>query len=727
MQTSPKGKTKAGFKSPFDRAKRAGLRRSFTTAAWVALCMAGSVKASGAGQGSQTLGEVVVTATAGTLLSPDFDSAAARLRQIPGDVTAVSPAHFQTSRGSYLEDFLPYVAGVIIQSSQGSEDTQVSVRGSGIQSDAIAGLEVLLDGMAINQGDGEAFLQDLDLRTVKYAEVYKGADALRYGGITLGGAVNLITMTGREAPPLEAWGTAGSFGLFEEGFLSGWSKGPYDALLSVSSHFLDGFRDHSQENDQKLFLSLGQQINESAENCLYLFMGAVRQNNPASLTKEEMYANPTQTDPESIAQNWDTNWDYSRLVDRFDVKGDDWQFQIGAYWNHRDQLQRQEFDDDNPIGIVRFYSNDFGGDAAFESTAELFGQRNRFTIGILPTFEAEDDTSYENLNGNAGPIISNDDTWAANVVLYAENQHYLTQSLSIVTGAQFAYVQRAYQDRLDNPADGNQTNTEDYKSFNPKVGALYEWNDNTRTYLNVSRSFEPPSFDESVSSADDGDLLFNRLKAQSAITAEAGTRGKLGPLSWDLAIFHSWIRNLLLDLTDGSGNPLGTVNAARTDHQGIEAELETELAHGLLAHGSAASDEDRLSLEQTYTFSDFHFRDDPVYGDNRIAGTPVDYYKAELLYEHPCGFYCGPNVEWNMVKYPVDEANTLFADPYALLGFRMGYKSPKGYELYLEAKNLTDKIYAATVEPVGNAQLEGADDFNPGNGRAYYGGVSWTW
>ena len=103
-------------------------------------------------------------------------------------------------------------------------------------------------------------------------------------------------------------------------------------------------------------------------------------------------------------------------------------------------------------------------------------------------------------------------------------------------------------------------------------------------------------------------------------------------------------------------------------------------------------------------------------------------YKAEVHYEHPSGFYGGPNVERNIVRYRVDEANTLFADPYALLGLRAGYRTPRGFVVYFEAKNLLDKRYAAYVEPIADARV-GDDNasFNPGLGRAFYGGVSWAW
>jgi len=62
------------------------------------------------------------------------------------------------------------------------------------------------------------------------------------------------------------------------------------------------------------------------------------------------------------------------------------------------------------------------------------------------------------------------------------------------------------------------------------------------------------------------------------------------------------------------------------------------------------------------------------------------------------------------------EANSLFADPYVLVGFRIGYKSGDGNEVFFEANNITNRIYAATVERVGDARVEGAKSFNPGNG-----------
>ena len=101
------------------------------------------------------------------------------------------------------------------------------------------------------------------------------------------------------------------------------------------------------------------------------------------------------------------------------------------------------------------------------------------------------------------------------------------------------------------------------------------------------------------------------------------------------------------------------------------------------------------------------------------------------MYEAPCGFYAGPDLQCNFSRYPVDEQNTLYAGAYALLGFKIGYSGNWGkskFSVFIEAKNLTDKTYAASVDPIGDASPGGVFSdpqvFHPGDGRSFYGGVS---
>jgi iron complex outermembrane recepter protein len=94
---------------------------------------------------------IVVTGSPGSAISPDVQTAKQLLDRYPGATSVVTSQDFSLGRGSYLEDYIRFEPGVLIQSAQGSEDTRVSIRGSGIQSDAIAGLELLIDGIPLRK------------------------------------------------------------------------------------------------------------------------------------------------------------------------------------------------------------------------------------------------------------------------------------------------------------------------------------------------------------------------------------------------------------------------------------------------------------------------------------------------------------------------------------------------------------------------------------------------
>jgi iron complex outermembrane receptor protein len=172
--------------------------------------------------------------------------------------------------------------------------------------------------------------------------------------------------------------------------------------------------------------------------------------------------------------------------------------------------------------------------------------------------------------------------------------------------------------------------------------------------------------------------------------------------------------------------PGNTINAGKTTHQGVEFGLSYDVLRNLATANDTRFD--RLVLRNNFFWNDFRFKNDPTFGDRLLPGYAPYYYRGELMYEHPCGFYVGPNVEWSPVRYAADMARTTFADPYALLGFKLGYKTHKGVSFFAEVRNITDETYSPTTGVVTNAAAPGAGAvFLPGDGRAFYAGVEFKW
>jgi iron complex outermembrane receptor protein len=213
------------------------------------------------------------------------------------------------------------------------------------------------------------------------------------------------------------------------------------------------------------------------------------------------------------------------------------------------------------------------------------------------------------------------------------------------------------------------------------------------------------------------------LQAQSATTLEIGTRGQRDRLSWDFSYCYAWVDRELLTL-GVPPLPGNTINAGKTIHQGVEFGF----SYDVLRNVTTANDTrfDRLVLRNNFFWNDFRFKNDPTFGDRLLPGYAPYYYRGELMYEHPCGFYAGPNVEWSPVRYAADMARTTFADPYALLGFKLGYKTQKGVSFFAEVRNITDETYSPTTGVVTNAIATPAV-FLPGDGRAFYAGVEFKW
>src|SRR5882762_1900446 len=160
--------------------------------------------------------------TAGSLTSGSPEESAKQKTQVPGAFAVKTVDDMELGRASNFEDLLQRTPGVFLQSENGAEVSKISIRGSGITSeDEPLGVMFLLDGLSYNQGDGEAIPEDFDVAALSRAEIFRGADALKYGSLTLGGAINLVPLTGYDAAPFQIRLEGGSYGYIRGQMSSG--------------------------------------------------------------------------------------------------------------------------------------------------------------------------------------------------------------------------------------------------------------------------------------------------------------------------------------------------------------------------------------------------------------------------------------------------------------------------------------------------------------------------
>src|SRR5256885_6807525 len=181
------------------------------------------------------------------------------IRRTPGGVDLIGEQQIKESRGANLKDVLDFTPGVWVRPRFGAADeSQISIRGSGLRNNFhLRGVNLLLDGFPYGNADGFGDFESLDLLDTKRIEVYKGANALRFGGFTLGGAINLVTKTGYDAGLVEVRSEAGSFGFLENHLATGQVDRPLDAYPRLTVGALAGRRFHSVQQRGRVYNSRG--------------------------------------------------------------------------------------------------------------------------------------------------------------------------------------------------------------------------------------------------------------------------------------------------------------------------------------------------------------------------------------------------------------------------------------------------------------------------------------
>ena len=648
----------------------------------------------------------------GSLTAPTAEDSRQELAKTPGGTEVVNAERYLSGRASTMADTFALSPGVVAQPRFGSDEARLSIRGSGIQRTFHGrGIRVMQDGVPLNLADGGFDMQAIDPLACDHIKVWRGANALAYGASTLGGAIDYLSSTGITAPGGSLRVEGGSFGYLRSRLAGGWHSNAVDAYASLSEQYQDGFREHAEQHGQRLFSNAGWRISDQLETRMYITAVNTESELPGSLTKAEMRNNPKQADRSPFGSL------------RYDNRRDFQLYRIANKTTLREGADTIEFiaahsykDLDHPItpfvGVIDQLSNDTLAGITHTRESSLFNRENHLRSGVLWSYGSTDAATFKNDLGRRGAISTDADQTAINTEIFAENRHSLGGGVSLITGANFVHNQRKNNQRLGSAASYNR----DFDGLSPKLGLLWETAD-LQVFGNWSRSHEPPSFSETNSN-------ITANEAQTADTIEVGVRsGDLKAIRWDAAVYASTVDDEFLALNSPTGVPLGTINADKTTHQGIELFAEADLL------GSAwnESPDHRLIARSAWTYGRFKFDDDAVYGDNTIAGLPPHLIRGELLWQHASRWYAGPTFEWVPEKAYVDHQNTLSADPYSLLGFKFGRRIDRGLSWFVEAKNLADRTYAATTGVIADAKGADSRNFLPGDGRSVFMGLEWKW
>ena len=646
----------------------------------------------------------------------DLAETRVRLQQVPGAVALIDRSAIASTRQANLNDVLRMTPGVYVQSRFGAADeSQISVRGSGLRSNFHArGINLLVNGMPYRNADGFTDFESLELLTTEAIEVYKGANAFRYGGSTLGGAINMQTKTGRTASPLGVFGEGGSYGFRKGQLSSGAEHGAFDYYASYARTSLDGFRRWSDQRRDRFNLHAGYRLTPTIDTRAFYIAAKVHEHLPGSVDAATLDSAPTRADPVNVANRWGREYTLHHLGVQLRMQLSVTQrLEISPYLQYRNI--------DHPIfEVISQVSHDWGAEARYENTAMLGARANRLTVGFQPAALTMQNRQYVNAGGAHGALRRDEVDRVATAALYAEDAVSIRPRLTFTVGGRIDRTTRKVEDRF--PGNGDQSDRQRFTPVTPRAGLLWSLGAAGQLFANASRTVEPPLLLELTSFGNSGG--FNRLRAQDAWQYELGARGHASGMSWEVSAYdvelHGEIVNVNVPPFAGASFTVPTYrNVERSRHRGIEAGLGSQLARGMLSDGATP---DRLVLHAAYTLARNEYGRDVRDTGHELPGAPPHYGSAELSYIHSCGLSITPSIEVVPSGYYVNSANTVKNSAWSNVGIRAEWSLARvGVTAFFSARNLANRLQSQSVQ-VDNAL---GRYFEPSDGRAFYAGVQW--
>ncbi|WP_415328868.1 TonB-dependent siderophore receptor [Chryseobacterium sp. MMS23-Vi53] len=642
--------------------------------------------------------------------------------ETPQPIAIVTHEIIEQQQAKQLSDVIKNVNGIYLTSARGGSQDSFGGRGFTFGND-----NIFKNGAKVNSG---VFPEVTGLERV---EVLKGANAMLYGNVGPGGIVNLIT----KKPKFQFGGALG----FSAGSWNSYKPTVdiYGPLSKNIAFRVNGAYEYA-ESFRNLVESKKNYFNPS-------FVFNLSEN--TQLIVEGDYLYHTFTPDFGIGSVTDNATGISRLateVDRKQFFGANWQYQTNQQAT-TDVILNHKFNNNwslNTVASYQNYTKDYFSTERIQWTynsktnnfnpswtrpvGRSYNEQNytslqinlngefktgniahKLLVGTDGDFGQADAQNFKLSNANLGTLLLNDpSTWTNEGVMptadktyrrristrrfgvYAQDLIELTKSFKVLAGIRYSYLtngessDKIFMQGFTPPATS--AKTEDH-AFSPKVGLIYNPNENLSVFATYTNSFVPNTgFDFDTRSA---------LKPSTVDQYEVGIKKNL----WNNAIavnLTAYQINNNNTYTTPINNPTGDttlrIYAGAVRSRGVELDITGNPFTNLSLIGGVSYN------NSVYTKTP----DNGFVEDQRLVRTPAVTANASVFYTFAnfakglkvgaTAFYTGERkAGWNDVKGQTQLTRMIDVDGFTTVDLSIGYEWKK-FMLQGKVGNLFDVV-----------------------------------
>lgn len=232
--------------------------------------------------------------------------------------------------------------------------------------------------------------------------------------------------------------------------------------------------------------------------------------------------------------------------------------------------------------------------------------------------------------------------------------------------------------RFNRPADREDS----FTNFSPKLGWIYDVNDDNQLYARIARGYRAPQATELYRLQAGQNVSL--IDSEQLDSLEAGIRGRQGALGYEVSAYTMKKDNFIFRDSNRTN-----VDNGETSHLGVEIALSYAFT-------------DSLTGALFWSRARHEYDNNPDLASSNVEGNLVDTAPEEFgsanLSWHPSSKWLA-ELEWiHMGEYWEDPENLHQYEGHDLLNLRVSYHVSRGVETFVRILNLTDERYAERAD-----------------------------